>query len=276
MSIPPSDQTAFFGPRKLSAYAGVLQVVIIALIHPIGGLLLALDSYHIKYSAQVYLEGLPGLLAVLAVSIFELAIRRKKNSSPAEPVHWMPLIFSAVFLGLAGAGKYIYGMVGPVMLGFLIGRRVRFRQLLLFPLVALAVFILADPFLWPNPPARLWESVMYHWDYSHSQHVVSSGMPWYSPFYHLTHASPTEWHPGVFPTGIVDIIILPLGIIGIPWAIRRRPIWVAWAGFGLLFLIFWPTKWPQYTLLVLPPLCVCAGIGVEQIFRSWFKGWSRS
>jgi hypothetical protein len=174
---------------------------------------------------------------------------------------------SAATLGLAAAGKYLYGLVGFVLLGFLIARTRTFRTPLLYCLAALSIFLLADPFLWSNPPQKLWDSLTYHWRYAHSKHVVSSGMPWYAPFVHLLRAAPTKWHPGVFYTGIFDPIVLPLSLIGVRAAIRERPIWVAWAGFGLIILILWPTKWPQYILLVLPPLCVCAGIGVQQIIR---------
>jgi hypothetical protein len=261
--IPASDQPAFFEPRRISAIGGTLQVFITALIHPIAGILLALDSYHIKYSAQVYLEGVPGLMALLAVLLFELGLPNTR---------WTFLVLSAVALGLAGAGKYLYAIVGFVLLAFLIRRTHSVRASILYSFVALSSFLLADPFLWPNPPARLWDSLFFHWRFAHSEHVVSAGMPWYSPIVHLLRAAPTQWHPGVFYTGIADLIILPLSIIGIPRAIRERPIWLAWAGLGLFILLIWPTKWPQYILVVLPPLTVCAGLGVEQIIGIL---WSR-
>src|SRR5262245_19454773 len=105
--IPESDQSAFFGPRRISAIEGTLQVFIVALIHPIAGILLALDSYHIKYSAQVYLEGVPGLMALLSVLLFESGLPNKR---------WIFLISSAVALGFAGAGKYLYAIVGFILL----------------------------------------------------------------------------------------------------------------------------------------------------------------
>lgn len=273
-AIPPADQAAFRGPRRISAVGGTLQVLLLTLIHPLAGLLLALDTYHIKYSAQVYLEGVPGLMAVLAVILFERAVKDgpKPNSSPPLRVRRSLLILSAATLGLAAAGKYPYGIVGIVLLAFLFHRTRSPRTTLLYPASALLFFLLADPFLWPNPPARLWESLTFHVQYSQSEHVVSAGMPWYSPYAHLLRAAPTQWHPGVFYTGLADLIILPLSLLGIPRALRERPVWVAWAGFGLLFLTLWPTKWPQYILLVLPPLTVCAAFGIEQIRRAvWRK-----
>lgn len=267
--MPPDDRPAFFGPRRISAIGGTLQVFITALVHPIAGILLALDTYHIKYSAQVYLEGVPGLMALLAVFLFELGVPHKNETVEQN---WRLLIPSAVTLGLAGAGKYLYGFVGFVLVAFLIRRTHSLRSVLLYCGVAIFAFLLADPFLWWNPPLRLWDSLTFHWGYAHSEHVVSSGLPWYAPLYYLLSSQPTQWHPGIFYTGLADILILPLSFFGIRRAIHERPIWLAWAGFGLLFLLFWPTKWPQYTLFVLPPLAVCAGLGIEQF---WIKIWRK-
>ncbi len=268
-SIPPDDRPAFFGPRRISAIGGTLQVLITSLVHPIAGILLALDTYHIKYSAQVYLEGVPGLMAMLAVFLFEFGVPNKNGNAEAS---WKLLIPSAIALGMAGAGKYLYGFVGFVLLAFLIRRTRSLRTALLYCGVAILAFLLFDPFLWPNPPSRLWDSLTFHWRFAHSEHVVSAGLPWYAPFYYLLHAEPTKWHRDVFVTGLADILILPLSLFGIPRAVRERPIWLAWAAFGLFFLLIWPTKWPQYILFVLPPLAVCAGLGVEQIgVKLWIQ-----
>jgi hypothetical protein len=262
--IPDAARPAFTGPRLISAIGGTLQVVILALVHPVAAILLALDTYHTKYSAQVYLEGVPGLMSILAVFLFEKGVPKKSQGESAQP-KWKLLILSGAALGLAAAGKYLYGIVGFVILAFLIYRTRSIRIATLYCLLALFVFFIADPFLWPNPIVRLWNSLTFHWGFSHSEHVVSSAMPWYSPFVHLLKPAPTQWHPGVFYTPVADLVILPLSILGLPRAWKDRPIWVAWAGTGLVFLLLWNTKWPQYILLVLPPLCVCAGIAIQQI-----------
>ena len=265
--ISDQDRPAFDGPRKISMVGGTLQVLLTALVNPAGGFLLALDTYHTKYSAQVYLEGVPGLMAVLAVFLFEIgcAARKPENEPAEQQLRWPVLWLSAASLGLSAAGKYLYGAVGFVLLAFLIRRTRSVKPALLYALAALVVFLLADPFLWPNPPARLWESLTYHWRYAHSEHVVSSGMPWYSPIMFLVRSAPTHWHPGVFLTGWADVLLIPLTLIGLRRAWRERPVWLAWAAFGIILLLLWPTKWPQYTLLVRPPLAVCAGIGIGTV-----------
>lgn len=274
--MPAEARPAFRGPRAVSAAGGTLQVLLVAVTNPLAGLLLALDTYHIKYSAQVYLEGVPGFLSVLAVFLFELGFARKRGEASGaagtgavvdrQPPSLPILVGSAASLGLAAAGKYLYGIVGFVLLAFLIYRTRSVRLAALYCLAALGLFFAANPFLWPNPGARLWNSVTYHWQYSHGKHVVESGLPWYAPVVYLVRSLPTAWHRGVFITGgVADHLILPLALIGIPRAFRERRIWLAWAGFGLLFLFVWATKWPQYILMILPPLCVCAACGIRSV-----------
>lgn len=266
--IPPTDRPAFDGARLISAVGGTLQVFVLALVHPLAGLLLAFNTYHIKYSAEAGLEGVSGLMAVLAAFLFEMG-RTRKSLSPANAPHdWKFLAVSAIALGLAAAGKYLYGTVGIVLAAFMIDRRRSPRTLLLYGLIALSAFVVADPFLWPNPYSRLWDSVSFHWRYAHSGAVASAAMPWYSPVVHLIRSQPTMWHPGVFYTRLADVLLLPLSLIGLRRALHERPVWVVWAGVGLLFLLLWPTKWPQYILLILPPLAVSAGIGLEQVARA--------
>ena len=105
--IPSEAKPAFTGPRLISAVGGTLQVLLVAIVHPIAGLLLALDTYHTKYSAQVYLEGVPGLMSILAVLLFERLLP-KKEEQESRQFRWKLLVVSAIALGLAAAGKYLY------------------------------------------------------------------------------------------------------------------------------------------------------------------------
>ncbi len=265
--IPEPAVPVFRQTRWLSGVMGILQVGFIGWVHPVGALLLAFDSYHVKYTSQAYLEAVPGLFAVLAVLAFERARRGARGAGQGEPFLLAPLALSGALLGFTAAGKYPYGMVvGLALLPFLAGYgRARVRVWAAFVLPAMGVFLLAHPALWQSPLVHLRESVTFHWHYSHSKHVVRSALPWYQPLYHLTHATPTQWHKGVFATGATVWVLLPLAAIGLPATLRQRPVWASWALVGLVFLVLWPTKWAQYLLLVLPPLCVCAGMGVSTL-----------
>lgn len=267
---PPAAQPAFTGPRIFSAVTGVLQVLLEALVSPLGALWLAFDTYHAKYTAQAYIEGLPGLFAILAVLLFERALRQREPLGlvPAPPtLSPVPLVAAAVLLGLAGAGKYPYGLVLLVAsLPFLL-QRGHDRPWLLAGAgaAALLAFLAANPHLWNDTLDRAWNSVAYHLQYTQTEHVKKSGLPWWYQLYYLTRSAPVRWHPGVFPFGWLDMLLLPAAALGVPAAARHRPVWLAWAVVGLLFLLAWPTKWPQYTLLVRPPLTVLAGLGLVAV-----------
>jgi hypothetical protein len=256
---PAEARPAFEGPRTLSAIFGVLQAAALALVSPVAGGLLALDTYQIKYSAQAYLDGIPGLWMILAVLLFERALRRE------QPLDWKLLATSAAALGLAASGKYLYALPGFVIVAFLLAHTRSVRTVAIYSAAALAVFFATHPYLWPNPIERLCDSVTYHWAYAHGKHVTESALPWWYQMKYLVTAAPAEWHRGVFATSLADRLMLPLAALGFVETWRRRPVWAAWAAFGIVFLLLWPTKWPQYTLLVRPPLYVCAAFGLALI-----------
>jgi arabinogalactan oligomer/maltooligosaccharide transport system permease protein len=70
------------------------------------------------------------------------------------------------------------------------------------------------------------------------------------------------WHPGVFYLGL-DGWIFALGLLGLPllW-LRSRP-YVVWALVSLAVILLWPTKWPQYILVLTAPLSLAAGEGFK-------------
>jgi ABC-type sugar transport system permease subunit len=44
-------------------------------------------------------------------------------------------------------------------------------------------------------------------------------------------------------------------------------VYALWFGIALLFLMFWPTKWPQYILVLSAPLCLSAGLATAALLR---------
>jgi len=268
--MPPAARPAYAVTRSLSAVAGVLQVGLTALVSVPGGLWLAFDTYHAKFTSQAYLEGLAGLFALLAVLLFERALRKPEpgGSLPAAPAPAAgPLLLSAAALALATASKYPFGLVaGLTILPFLWHRtRGRPGLRLGYALVGLLVFVAADPYLWVHPLDRIWSSVTYHFGYAVGANVRTAALPWWQPLFWLTRSAPDVWHPGVFPVAFLDQAILPVALASAPAALRRRPVLVAWAAVGLVFLLLWPTKWPQYTVMIRPPLLMCAGLGMSAL-----------
>jgi len=169
-------------------------------------------------------------------------------------------------------------VAGLTMAPFLLARaRGRPGLLLAFAALALGTFVAADPALWPDPLGRAWSTVAYHVHYAGTEHVKNSGYPWWQPLAWLSVPYPARWHRGVFLVPWLDHALLAAAVLSAGVAWRERPVWVAWGGVGLAFLLLWPTKWPQYTLLFRAPLCGCAGLGAAALWkrvssRPWNRG----
>ncbi len=274
-AAPPQVFEMGLAARRASQLFGVLNVLLVAAISPAAGALLAVHSYTVKYTAQVYLEALPMFTATVCVLAYGRASRqdrqeregRKEDSSWRSSRSWRePLLFwtiSAVALGLTAAGKYVYCVAGLAVAADALWRAVRERRpRLLVALagwgaLAVAVFVAANPNLWPDPPGRLLDSLAFHAAYSQSAHVAQSGYPWYQPFVWLVDPQPTRWHPGVIFIGLDPLIAL-LGAAGAPLLWRRQRVVVLWWLIGLAFTLAWSTKWPQYSLVMTAPMCLSA------------------
>lgn len=255
--------------RMVSVIFGTLAVWLVALVDPLAGGLLAIQTYAVKYTSQAYLEGLP-LLASLA-ALFSLLF------SKASRDRWFWL--SALALGLTAAGKYSYLPILVVILYvYFVDKKYPWKDLLLYGGLALLAFFVFDPALWRDPLSRLWSSVFFHTQYSQSAHVeMSPYSRWYQPFLWLSSSYPYRWHPNVFfynpLEGLlsVDGLIFLLALGGVYYQWRERRWVVVWMLSGVLLLLLWPTKWPQYTLVVIPAFCLAASAGLRRIL-----GWLRS
>ena len=67
------------GTRGTSAVVGVVHVLLLALVSPVAGALLAVHSYTVKYTAQVYLEALPMFTATLCVLSYMMARKSSRK-----------------------------------------------------------------------------------------------------------------------------------------------------------------------------------------------------
>ncbi len=255
--------------RLVSALAGSLAVWLAALANPVAGLLLAVQTLVVKYTGQAYLEALPLLASLAAV----LALLRAQ--SPRDRWVWV----SAAAFGLALAGKLAYfPVVIPAAYIFLREKRFSWKALPLYLLAAGLTFWALNPALWHDPLPRLLETLQFHAGYSQSAHVHQAGYPWYQPFLWVGRSMPYQWHPDVFFYLGFDGLIALLGLYGavVSWKGGRR--WPAvWMAAGMLFLLAWPVKWPQYALVVLPAFCFSAAQGLADLWRrasEWDLYWN--
>ena len=266
-SIPKNILNA---ARKVGAIESTLTVMLLALINPIGGLFLASHTFTIKYGAQVMLEGLPALTSLITV----LAYLQSKNHEYSSG--W--LFISALFLGLTAASKYMYCLVGIAVLidWFLVARetdspRKFIQRAVLWGSLGVIIFVATDPYLWPNVPERLKETILYHANYATTANEVqNASFPIWQPFVWLS-ISPGAKYEGVFVFAC-DLIITILAAFGISRLWKRERIYVLWLGVAILFLLVWPTKWPQYILVLTAPLCLAAAETVNlgwEMVREW-------
>lgn len=272
-NLPPArtlPQPHFQRARLFSAVLGVLEALALAAINPLAGLLLAINTWHIKYTAQIMLESLPSLTSLLAVLFYLLA---RPPGKMRQGVAW--LAASAVMLGLTAAAKYMYALVGLAILTdwFLeqgaSGRleRKAWRHWVIPALawggLALLVFFAFNPSLWNDSLPRLAQSLLFHRSYAQGEHVQRVGYPFWQPLVWLS--IPVPWHPGVFLFPF-DLLVTLLALFGLGRLWRRRRVFALWLAGGLLFLFLWPTKWPQYILLISAPLCLAAWYGLQAVF----------
>lgn len=262
--------------RFVSAIFGTLAVLLLALIDPLAGLFLALQTLVVKYTSQTYLEALPLFASLGAV----FAMLRTRPSPGIRPDGWFWL--SAGALGLTAASKYSYAPIVLVILYIAIwDKKIGWKYWLpYFGIVGLTFFVL-DPALWADPIQRLLASLTFHGDYSQSQHVQQSGYPWYQPFVWISYSWGARWHPEVFFSLGIDSLLVILGILGLRAEWRQRRYVLVWLVVGMLALLLWPTKWPQYTLVVMPAICLAAASGARSTLN-WVReqesywGWLRA
>jgi ABC-type sugar transport system permease subunit len=281
---PPNQSLSKFllyPARTTAVVMGALEVFLLALVNPLGGLFLASHALTIKYTSQVMLESLPALTSLLCA----LAYTQFKKRRAAG---WW--ILSALFLGLTAASKYLYAVVGFAVLADWLFFELRNTQgairsaprksitnyqslltPLLWGLLSLLFFLAADPYLWPDPFGRLQESLFANTSYSATaSEIQNAGFPFWQPINWLFF-SVGQWHPDVFQF-VLDPLISLLALLGLARLWKRERVYVLWLGIGMAFLLVWPTKWPQYIVMLSAPLSLAAaeGIGgIVQSLREW-------
>jgi sugar lactone lactonase YvrE len=270
-------EEALMTARAVSAMFGVLAVAALALFDPLAGGMLAIHTLAVKYTSQVYLEALPALTSLVAV----LAMVRSgaAGTTRYERDGWFWL--SALALGVTAAGKWTYLPVAFVIAYLCWEKRVRLRDLLLYAVLAILTFWALDPALWRQPGPRLAEMASFHLSYSQGANVTLSGYPWYQPLTWLASAPGGTWHPGVFFYYGFDGLMFLLALVGLPREWRQRRWVVVWIVTSVAVLLLWRTKWPQYTLVVTPAICIAAagtlrGIGARLKENEEDWAWLRS
>lgn len=260
--------------REEASVFGALTVFLLSLVNPLGGLVLAIHSFTIKYTSQVMLDGLSTLLSAGSVLAY---VRYKQKKQTA----W--LMGSAVLLGLAADSKFLHGTVGiAILLDWLFGQCVfhkdqsqrlkEAKAIIGWGLLSVVVFFVANPYLWVDPIAKLHtalEAVRYT---STNVNVTLSNDPAWQPLVWMSTSVPWEENLPAFILR-VDLFIFLFALFGVHRLWHIEPVYVIWLGVELLILLFWRTKWPQYTLVLTAPLALASAEGMTVAWQAIRKGW---
>jgi ABC-type sugar transport system permease subunit len=259
-SLPPDLLKA---ARGMSVTWGSLTAALLALINPLGGLLLAVHTFTIKYTSQVMLDGFASLMSTLTALAYYFSKRKQGKAKNAL------LVLSAAFLGMSASSKYLHSAVGFAILidWFLVARqsgevKKYFRNALLWGLLAIAVFFVFNPFYWPDPLGRIKTTLEAVAGTTTNPNVVNANLPTWQQLVFLGSSVPESWNA----EGILfrlDGIIFVFALFGL-WNTWKKDRFIAiWFFVGIFLLLIWRTKWPQYILVATAPLSVAAAEGVK-------------
>ncbi len=262
--------------RTTSAVFGTLTVLALSLVNPLAGFFLAVHTFTIKYTSEIMLEALPAFLILLSVLCY---IQAKKNGiSKGNSLFNGWIIASAILLGLTAASKYLYCVAGIAILMDWFFEAKQNNQLARFytqaaawGILSLIVFFAADPYLWPDPLTRLKESVFYFSGYAATApEVQQANYPIWQPLAWLAQSVP--WQSRVFLISI-DFFISALACAGLVRLWKKERVYVLWLGIAMLFLLLWPTKWPQYIIILTAPLSLSAAEGFQVVVVEPIQNW---
>lgn len=256
--------------RLLSVILGTTAVLAVALVFPLGGLALALHSIHVHFTSVAYLEPLPMLFSALTVIFYN----RFLQWSPVESKKgwWTPArsagVISGICLGIAAAAKYPYAVAGIAVTLHSLYFRVPLWKIAAWGFIALIVFFIFNPFLWPNPTGRLESQLTFHEEYAERQ---QGNYDFYKPITQFMDPRDHWDYLGVQGETIrffrwVDFIMFLTVLPGAFLLLQNRSVYGVWFVLGFVVLMHWSTQWIQHKMIVLVPYSIAAAYGMEWFF----------
>ena len=271
------SKAAKFGmaDRYLATFWGTLAAAVLALANPLAGLFLALQTLSVKFTSEIYVEALPLLTSLLCVLTYLRWFENVSNPSPQAKSGNAWLVASAVFFGIIAASKYVYCVAGlGIVIHFLVAllqKQIPKRALAwLFGwgFLSIVCFFMLDPYLWVDTFNRLIGSLSFHFrlqDKVYLESLVSKkgGYPFWQPIlWLLSPASFYDLGPNAVFKINIDALIFAFALLGLPRFFQKQRVFFYWFLVGMVFLLLWGAKWPQYILIVLVPFSLAAAEGV--------------
>jgi hypothetical protein len=262
----PQPPHSTYHARAQSATTGTLTILAVALVSPLAGLILAVQSIHLHYTSVAYLEAIPTLMSALAVIVYNT---RKRGT------FWL----SAALFGVAVAGKYMYALAGiAILLHYLFvvrddSPRKRVIRLAIWGAVSIAVFFACNPYLWRDPINRLDSQLSYFSEYA----------TWYTERHTFTRPfeemiatdrhfdellTPEQLRPLQFSDFAFGLAAIP----GLIVLLRRKSVYGIWLVLGFVFMSVWTAQWVQHRMMILVPYSLAAAAGFDLLRVAFWRG----
>lgn len=233
--------------RWQSVLAGTATVGLLAIVNPLAGILLSLNSIHLHFTSVAYLDAVPVLMTLLMALFYQ----RGK------------LWWSALCFGAGVAAKYPYAIVGVALLGHaLFYRHYSVRRLFMWGLLSISIFTVLMPYLWPAPIDRLENQFTYHQDYAQSR---SEEYRFDKPLTFLANSRRYMLSYHIVAPRAINTILLIVALIGIIPLLKTRSFYGWWLVIGLIFLMLWRSQWIQHTMTIIVPYTVSMAAGLKWI-----------
>lgn len=265
--------------RAMSTWWGSLTALLLALIDPLGGLLLAVHSFTIKYTSQVMLDGFASLMSTAAAVAYYVS--KKKDSKKSQNTF---LVLSAIFLGLSASSKYLHAAVGFAILidWFLSAKNnnqigAYFKHAFLWGLLAIVTFAFFNPFYWPDPAGRIQMTLDAVSNTTTNSNVENAGFPMWQQLMFLASSVPQNWNPEGIPLRL-DGLIFIFALVGFARTWYKDRFIAIWLLVDVFLLLVWRTKWPQYILVATAPLSFVAAQGIKltvAAIADWWRNRAR-
>ena len=271
-TLPPD---LFEAARRMAATWGTLTAGLLALINPLGGLLLAVHSFTVKYTSQVMLDGFASLMSTATALAYYFSKRQSGKSKT------ILLIVSAAFLGMSASSKYLHSAVGfAILIDWFITAKENnelkkyFRNAFLWGLLSILVFFICNPFYWADPIASIQTTYEAVTATTTNPNVKTANYPIWQQLMHMSMSVPLSWSDGGFLIR-ADGLIFIFAMVGIARALKKNRFIAIWLLVDIFLLLVWRTKWAQYILVATTPLCFIAAEGIKQTGRGIITWWRR-
>lgn len=241
-----------FPIRTFNACIGALTAGALALQDTLAGLILACNTWHIKYSSEAMLEACPCFLSTLAL----LKLRRLKESD--DQLEWQ----SALALGVSAASKHLYGVSSIPALAWIANRKRTWKLRLLYGCLMAAAFYIANPALWFKA-GTISNSLNFHLNYANKNKIRGKNS-WAKTFTLLFNSC--FWHPYVFPINL-DGFFSYIALFSLRSSWHKDRLVSLWFGTNFAFLLLWPTKWPQYVLTLTSSISLLAAESLRKFIK---------